>query len=80
MKELWEKDRIRFYTKWKNSPVYNKYEVFDLCRRGKISPFSASKDYGVNRKIDNHQSFSLEEMKKQIEGLRNQYKLQYIDI
>ncbi len=80
MKELWEKDRIRFYTKWKNSPVYNKYEVFDLCRRGKISPFSASKDYGGNRKIDNHQSFSLEEMKKQIEGLRNQYKLQYIDI
>lgn len=80
VKALWEKDRIRFYTKWKDSSVFNKYEVFDLCRRGKISPFLNSKDSGGNLKINNHRSFSLEETKKLIEGLRNQYKLQYIDI
>lgn len=80
VKALWEKDRIRFYTKWRDSSVFNKYEVFDLCRRGKVSPFSTSKDCTGNRKNDNQRPVPLEEMKKQVEGLRNQYKLQYIDI
>lgn len=80
MKDLWEKDRIRFYTKWKNSSVYNKFEVFDLCRRGVISAFPTSKEFAGNHRIDNQKTCSLEEMKRQIESLRNQYKLQYIDI
>ncbi len=79
-KELWEKDRIRFYTKWKDSPVYNKFEMFDLCRRGVVSPFSPSKDYNGDSKIANQKPSSIEQMKRQIDSLQNQYKLQYIDI
>ena len=80
VKDLWEKDRIRFYTKWRESSVYNKYEVFDLCRRGNATPFSISKDSAGNEKIANQRLIPLEEVKKQIDGWRNQYKLQYIDI
>lgn len=69
MKDLFEKDKEFFYSKWRQSAIYNRFEVIDLTRRG---VFYLTLENMVQR--------PLEEMIREMDELRNRYHLDYIDI
>lgn len=80
MKDLWEKDRARFYHKWRNTPFYNKYEIIDLSRRGVVFPFLNGNGNDGTCNADSGALRPLHEVKQEIDLLKNRYNLQYIDI
>lgn len=80
MKDLWEKDRARFYSKWKTSPFYNKFYVIDLGRRGFAFPAMLGSIKKCKHKAKNMNPNSLDEIKRELDELRNKYHIEYIDI
>jgi MoaA/NifB/PqqE/SkfB family radical SAM enzyme len=83
MKELFEKDKKRFYSKWRHSAVYNRFEVIDLTRRGVTYPTFACNAkccFCYYYKEENREQRSLDEMKREMDEFRNRYHLSYVDI
>ena len=83
MKDLFEKDKEKFYSKWRQSAIYNKFDVIDLGRRGVTYPTFACNVkccFCYYYKEENREQRSLEEMKREMDEFRNRYRLDYVDI
>jgi hypothetical protein len=70
MKSLFDRDRKKFYAKWRHSPVYNRFDVIDLTRRGVVYPAAVCKA----------KQRPLEEILCEMDEIVNRYHLKYVDI
>ncbi|MBN2189111.1 MAG: glycosyltransferase [Chitinispirillaceae bacterium] len=78
MQELFEKDKKYFYSKWRQSKIYGRFEVIDLTQRGVLhlgSPSDARYDGSAGEK-----QRPLEELMREADGLRSRHGFSYVDI
>jgi MoaA/NifB/PqqE/SkfB family radical SAM enzyme len=83
LKELIEIDSNRFLSKWRETSFFQRFEIIDLTRRGVICPFvtrDAKHGVSVDAAKEPHEPRSLEEVKREMDEVRNRYRLEYIDI